>query len=68
MVCTADLRIILIIVIVNKMYEKGAKGVKFYLLIRIFNIFGRISSFAGLLLGCFLDSFALGTRNSGRFI
>ena len=51
MVRTADLRIILMIVIVNKVYEKGAKGVKFYLLIRIFSIFGRISSFTGLLLG-----------------
>ena len=68
MVRMAGLRIILGKVIVNKMYEKGTKRVKFYLLIRIFNIFGRISSFAGLLLGCFLDSFALGTRNSGRFI
>ena len=64
MVHTADLRIILIKVIVNKMYEKGAKGVKFYLLIRIFNIFGRIRSFAGLLLGCSLDNLALGTRSS----
>ena len=68
MVRTADLRIILIIVIVNKMYEKGAKGVKFYLLIRIFNIFGWISSFAGLLLGCSLYNFALGTRSPCRFI
>ena len=68
MVRTADLHIILMIVIVNKMYEKGAKGVKFDLLIRFFSIFGRISSFAGFLLGCFLGSFALGTRSSVRFI
>ena len=68
MISAVGFRIILVIVIVNKVYEKGAKGVKFYLLIRIFNIFGRISSFAGLLLGCSLYNFALGTRSPCRFI
>ena len=67
MVRTADLCIILIIVIVNNMYEKGAKGVKFYLLIRFVNVFWRIRRLGGFLLGSFLGNLALCTRSPSRF-
>ena len=67
MVRTAGLRIILGIVIVNKVYEKGTKRVKFYLWIRFVNIFWRIRRLGGFLLGSFLGDLALCTRSPSRF-
>ena len=68
MISVAGFRIILVIVIVNKVYEKGAKGVKFYLLIRFLDIFGRISRLASFLFGRFLYDFAFGMRSPCRFV
>ena len=68
MISAAGFRIILVIVIVNKVYEKGAKGDKFYLLIRFLDIFGQVSTLAGFLFGRFLYDFAFCTRGPCRFI
>ena len=68
MVRTAGLRIILGIVIVNKVYEKGTKRVKFYLWIRFVNIFWWIRRLIGFLIGSFLGDLALCTRSPSRFI
>ena len=66
----AGFGVILIIVIVNEVYEKRTKGVKFYLSVRIIQIsvsiwFRRLS---GPLLGRFFDNLCLGARCLGRFI
>ena len=68
MVRTADLRIILMIVIVNKMYEKGAKGVKFYLVFRFNGILRRIRGLGSFLLACPLYDFAFRALSSHRFV
>ena len=66
MFCMAGLRIILGIVIVNKMNEKGTKWVKFYLSVWFF-IFWRIRRLGGFLLASFLGGLGLCTRSPGRF-
>ena len=62
----AGLRIILGIVIVKKMNEKGTKWVKFYLNVWFF-IFWRIRRLGGFLLASFLGGFGLYTKSPGRF-
>ena len=68
MVSTAGFSIILIIVIVHKVYEKWTKGVKFYLLFRFMDMFGRIRLLGGSLLGWPLCILALGTKSPCRLV
>ena len=68
MICAAGFRIILGVIIINKVYEIEAKGVKFYLFGRFADIFWRVGSFGSFLLESSLNDFALDTGSLSRFV
>ena len=66
MICMAGLSVILKIVIVNNMYEKGTKWVKFYLSIW-FLLLRQVRRLGGFLLSRLLGGLGFYTRSTGRF-
>ena len=67
MICTAGLRIILGVIIINKVYKIEDKGIKLYLFSRVTDIFWRFRRLSSFLLGSSLGDLALDTRSLGRF-
>ena len=70
MVSLAAFSVILIIIIVNEVYEKRTKRVKFYLSVRIIDVFAEVQpgGFNRLLLGRPLDRLRLKPRCFRRFV